>query len=124
MSMNDISVEGVPECLFPQRLAKAEGETDAEFIERIKAQTHSGDPCTKCGWQSRPANEEDRIHGRHNSPGTCAVICAELDAFYNAVRGSFTNAEDALAKVHGLERMPGESDIELQWRITLTATSE
>jgi hypothetical protein len=40
----------------------------------------------------------------------------ELDKFAAAVRGTGTK-EDALAKLHGLVRMPGESDIELQARI-------
>ena len=40
----------------------------------------------------------------------------ELVEFSAAVRGKGPR-EDALAKLWGLERMPGESDLELQYRI-------
>ena len=36
MSLNDMPVEGLPKVLYPPRLARAEGESDASFVARVK----------------------------------------------------------------------------------------
>lgn len=47
---------------------------------------HDGDPCSKCGWQSKPVSMDDRILGRHNSTLTCEEIQEELQEYYNWYR--------------------------------------
>ena len=37
MSLNDIPVQGVPAVLYPTRVARAEGESDASFVARLAA---------------------------------------------------------------------------------------
>ena len=36
MSRNDMPVQGVPAVLYPTRVARAEGESDASFVARVK----------------------------------------------------------------------------------------
>lgn len=36
MSINDVPVGGVPRCLWPERIMRAEGETDESFKERVR----------------------------------------------------------------------------------------
>jgi len=42
---------------------------------------HEGDPCPKCGWQSKPVTDADRFLGRHNSRLTCEEVQHHLKQY-------------------------------------------
>jgi len=46
---------------------------------------HSGDPCPKCGWQSKPVSWDDRMLGRHNSGRTCEELVAKIKEYLRVI---------------------------------------